>query len=148
MPAATPKMDAVKLWTLDSALVLCITDSGTMGEIWNSRSVAMMGALLCSLAYVAHSIRNAGNVRRGTGIADGCRSWSQAVGSISGHDVSAQDSMRPAKARWNREVRSVDDVLWLVGACRELGKLRSVVDVSFCVLGGNASLLPRLPAPV
>lgn len=42
MPAATPKMEAVKLWRFDNALVLCITDSGTMGEIWNSRSVAMM----------------------------------------------------------------------------------------------------------
>lgn len=31
----------------------------------------------------------------------------------------------------------MDDVLWLVGACRELDKLRSVVDVSFCVLGGE-----------
>lgn len=42
MPAATPKIEAVKLWRFDKAFVLCITDSGTMGASWNSRSVGMM----------------------------------------------------------------------------------------------------------
>lgn len=38
MPALTPKREAVRLWRLERALELWITDSGTMGLIWSSRS--------------------------------------------------------------------------------------------------------------
>lgn len=59
MPAAAPKMEAVRVCRLDRALVLCITDSGTIGAICISLSVGMAALLsLFSTAVALCRLRN------------------------------------------------------------------------------------------